>query len=101
ISSPFGGTVYPISRTAKAVLGIRSYPSITSVPEKIDLAVLATPAETVPDLLRQCADAGVKGAILISAGFRENGEAGAASEREALAVARAAKIRLIGPNCLG
>lgn len=101
ISSPFGGTVYPISRTSKAVLGIRSYPSIKSVPETIDLAVLVTPAETVPGLIGECAEAGVKGAVLISAGFRETGGAGLLLERATLEAARSARIRLLGPNCLG
>ncbi len=101
ISSPFGGTVYPINPNRSAVLGIRTYPSITNLPEKVDLAVLVSPPESVPGLIRECAQAGVGGAVLISSGFQETGEAGRALEQETLAAARAAKIRLIGPNCLG
>lgn len=101
ISSPFGGTVYPINAQGKAVLGIRSYPSVTAVPEPVDLAVVVALAETVPGVIRECATAGVTGAVLISAGFREAGDRGLELERKTLEIARAAGIRLIGPNCLG
>lgn len=101
ISSPFGGTVYPITRERKAVLGIRSYPSIDSIPDKIDLAVLVSAAEAVPAIIRECAGAGVKGVVLISPGFQEAGETGLALEKETLDAARLGKIRIIGPNCIG
>ena len=101
ISSPFGGTVYPVNPKRAAVLGIRAYPSISSVPEPVDLAVLVIPAESVPMVMRECANAGVAGAVIISAGFRETGPRGLELERETLAIARSAGIRLIGPNCLG
>src|SRR5208283_5609984 len=73
ISTPFGGTVFPVNPKRSSVLGIKAYPSIAAVPEKVDLAVVVTPAPTVPPIIGQCADAGVKGAIVISAGFRELG----------------------------
>ena len=101
ISSPFGGTVHPINAQGKAVLGIRSYPSVAAVPEPVDLAVVVAPAETVPGLIRECATVGVTGAVLISAGFREAGDRGLELERQTLKAARATGIRLIGPNCLG
>ena len=75
IGSPFGGTVYPVNPKRPNVLGIRSYPSIAAVPEPVDLAVVVTPAPTVPDVIGECADAGVKGAIIISAGL-QGGRAG-------------------------
>ena len=78
ISSPFGGTVFPVNPKCFSVLGIKSYPTIGDVPERIDLAIIATPAATVPQIIRQCVDAGVRGAIIISAGFRETGVEGAA-----------------------
>ena len=101
IRSPFGGTVFPVNPKRRNILGVRAYPTIAAVPEAVDLAVIATPAPTVPDLIRQCADAGVKGAIVISAGFKEIGAAGIALEREIQAQARRGKMRVIGPNCLG
>ncbi len=101
ISSPFGGAVYAVHPTRHNVLGVRAYPSIGAIGDKVDLAVIVTPAETVPDLLRECGDAGVKGAIIISAGFKEVGEKGKALEARVVEVAREAGIRVVGPNCLG
>ncbi|MDY6940603.1 MAG: bifunctional acetate--CoA ligase family protein/GNAT family N-acetyltransferase [Cyanobacteriota bacterium] len=101
IRSPFGGTVFPVNPKRRNILGVRAYADIAAVPEPVDLAVIATPAPTVPGIIAQCADAGVKGAIVISAGFKETGEAGIALEREILNEARRGKMRVIGPNCLG
>ncbi len=101
ISNPFGGTVYPVNPSRKSALGVRAYDCVADVPEPVDLAVIATPARTVPSIIAECAEAGVPGAVIISAGFREVGEAGAALEREILETARAAQMRIIGPNCLG
>lgn len=101
ITSPFGGSVYPVNPKRSHVLGIRTYPSITSVPEKIDLAIIVTPAASVPGLVRECGMRGVKGVVVISAGFKEIGAEGNKLEQEVLAEARKAGIRLIGPNCLG
>jgi acetyltransferase len=101
ISSPFGGTVYPVNPKRSAVLGIRAYPSILALPERIDLAIIAIPAESVPQAIRECARAQVAGAVIISAGFRETGPRGLELERETLKAAREGAVRLIGPNCLG
>ncbi len=101
ISSPFGGTVYPINPKRASVLGIKAYPHISAIPEKVDLAVVVTPAATVPGIIRDCVTAGVKGAIVISAGFKELGAPGIELERQVLAEARKGKMRIIGPNCLG
>ena len=101
ISSPFGGTVYPINAKKSSVLGIKAYPNVRSLPEPPELAVLMTPAESIPGLIEECAEVGVKGAVIISAGFREAGERGVELERQVLAAARPAKMRIIGPNCLG
>jgi len=100
ISNPFGGAVYPVNARHKQVLGIKAYPSIDSVPETVDLAVIVTPAPTVPGIVEECIAAGVKGAIIISAGFKEAGAAGVELERQIAETARG-RIRLIGPNCLG
>lgn len=101
IGNPFGGVVFPINPKRSSVLGIKAYPSIAQVPERIDLAVIATPAQTVPGIIRECVQAGVGGAIIISAGFKEAGAAGVELERQILAEARRGKMRIIGPNCLG
>ena len=101
ISNPFGGTVFPVNPKRKNILGIRAYPSIQEVPDQVDLAVIVTPAPTVPSVIAECVDAGVKGAIIISAGFKETGPEGARLEQKILEQARDAQMRIIGPNCLG
>ena len=101
IRNPFGGTVFPVNPKRSNILGIRAYPSIRDVPDQVDLAVIVTPAPTVPGVIAECVEAGVKGAIIISAGFKETGEAGAKLEQQILEQARDAQMRIIGPNCLG
>jgi acetyltransferase len=101
VSSPFGGTVYPVNPKRASVLGIRACPSIRDVPDQVDLAVIATPAVTVPGIVRECVEAGVKDAIVISAGFREIGAKGQELERKILENARVGSMRIVGPNCLG
>ncbi|MGP1677598.1 MAG: bifunctional acetate--CoA ligase family protein/GNAT family N-acetyltransferase [Burkholderiales bacterium] len=100
ISNPFGGTVYPINKRHKQVLGIKAYANVAQVPEPVDLALIVTPAPTVPGIVSECVAAGVKGAIIISAGFKEAGGAGVELERQIAERARG-RMRLIGPNCLG
>jgi acetyltransferase len=100
-TNPFGGTVFPVNPERSSVLGIQAYPSIAAIPEKIDLAVLTTPPETVPGLIAECSDAGVKGAIVVSAGFKECGPEGLKLEEEILKNAKRSALRVIGPNCLG
>ena len=101
ISSPFGGTVYPINPKRENILGIKAYPSIKDLQDQIDLAVIVTPAPTVPAIIGECVEAGIKGAIVISAGFKEIGPEGVKLEEEILEHARRGKMRIIGPNCLG
>src|SRR5947207_2222984 len=98
-ATPFGGPIYPVNPRRANVLGLKCFPRIADVPEKVDLALIATPAASVPDIIDECAQAGVQGAIIISAGFREVGETGAALEREVLL--RRGAMRIIGPNCMG
>ncbi len=100
-AAPFAGAIYPVNPKHDTLLGLRCYPNIASVPEPVDLAVIATPAATVPGVIRECAAADVPAAIIISAGFREIGERGAALEREILDEARRGGMRIVGPNCLG
>lgn len=101
ISNPFGGTVFPVNPKRPSVLGVKSYPNIKDVPAKVDLAVVVTPAPTVPDIIGQCVDAGVRGAIIISAGFKEIGPEGAELERRVMENAQRGRMRIVGPNCLG
>ncbi|KZL48204.1 acetyl CoA synthetase subunit alpha [Nodularia spumigena CENA596] len=101
ISNPFGGTVFPVNPQHHSILGIKAYPTIFDVPEPVDLAVIATPAPTVPSIITQCVDAGVKSAIILSAGFKETGVEGITLEQQILEQAHRGKMRIIGPNCLG
>src|SRR5215207_4410097 len=101
ISNPFGGTVYPVNARRKNVLGIQAYPSVSEVPERVDLAVIVAPAPAVPQIIRECVEARAEGAIIVSAGFKETGPEGAELERRVLEEARRGRMRIIGPNCLG
>lgn len=100
ITNPFGGTIFPVNPKRPNVLGIQAYPSILDIPVDIDLAIVVTPAPTVPGVIEQCLEKGVEGCIIISAGFKEIGEEGAELEARILEMARG-KMRIIGPNCLG
>lgn len=101
IRTPFGGTVLPVNPKRSNVLGIKAYPDIASIPDAVDLAIIVTPAPTVPGLIRDCAQAGVKGVIVISAGFKEAGAPGLVLEEEIRQQLKTSQMRLIGPNCLG
>ena len=95
----FTGGVYPVNPKRSSILGLKAFPKIGDVPRPIDLAVIATPAIAVPDVVSECAEAGVKGAVIVSAGFRESGSIGLQLEEPILA--RRGKMRLIGPDCIG
>lgn len=97
----FARPIYPINPKAPEILGLTAYPSLDAVPGAIDLALVCTPARTLPKLLVDCGAKGIKGAVILAAGFGEAGEAGKALEAEVLAVAQAQGIRLIGPNTNG
>jgi acetyltransferase len=101
ISSPFGGAVFPINPKRPSLLGIKAYPTIQAAPDPVDLAVIVTPAPAIPGIIGECVQAGVKGAIIISAGFKEIGPEGAKLEQQILEQSRKSGMRVIGPNCLG
>ncbi len=102
VGSGFQGVVYPVNPKHEAVQGIQAYPSVKDLPKTPDLAVICTPARTVPDIVRECGEAGILGLIIISAGFKEAGEEGKELERRLREeVARFEGMRVIGPNCLG
>jgi acetyltransferase len=95
----YHGLVYPVNLKRDTILGVPAFLKIGAVPDHIDLAIIATPAATVPDVVQECAEAGVTGAMIVSAGFKECGPLGAKLE-EAI-VARRGQMRIVGPNCLG
>jgi acetyltransferase len=101
IRHPFGGVLLPICPTQRGVLGAHAYPSLVAAPVAAELAVVTSPAADVPGILRACAAAGVKGAILMSAGGRESDPAGAEQCRQVVEELRGGSLRVLGPGCLG
>jgi acetyltransferase len=97
----YSGKVYFVNIRKPEILGVKTYPTVDQIPEPVDLAIVATPAKTVPDVMEECGRAQVKGVIIVSAGFKEIGPAGKALEEQILAAARKHGIRVIGPNCIG
>ncbi|MEU8860068.1 bifunctional acetate--CoA ligase family protein/GNAT family N-acetyltransferase [Streptomyces umbrinus] len=97
----FRGSVFPVNPQAEQVAGARAYPSVRELPEPPDLALIAVRAEAVPEVVRECAAAGVKAVVVVSTGFGETGAAGRTTELELSRFARASGMRLVGPNCMG
>lgn len=97
----FAGSIFPVNPKHSCLIGTECYPTVGSVPEPIDLAIVATPAATVAQVIRERGEAHVPSVIIISAGFREIGHQGAELEQRVLLEARRGKVRIIGPNCLG
>jgi acetyltransferase len=97
----FQGKLYAVNSRHSEVCGLKAYRSISEVPERIDLAVVATPATSVPGIIGECVNAGAKSAVVISAGFRESGAEGVELERQIQEQLHRGTMRLIGPNCLG
>jgi len=101
IEHGYPGKVYPINPKTDEILGLKCYPSVLDVPDPIDLAVVVIPSNYVAAALEDCGQKGVKGVVIISAGFREAGLEGVRMERELVAIAKRYGMRLVGPNCLG
>jgi len=99
LRSSFRGRVFPVNPKADSVAGLRSYPSVSSIPERVDLAVIAVPAEACPGVVEDCGAAGVEVAIVISGGFSEVGRRDL--EQELVSRARRWGLRIVGPNCMG
>jgi acetate---CoA ligase (ADP-forming) len=97
----FTGAVYPVNPKAKSVCAVRAYPSVSKVPDPVDIAVIVVPRDQVLDVAEECVESGVKGLIVISAGFREVGPEGAAREKKLREIVRSHGIRMVGPNCMG
>ncbi len=101
IKDGYQGAIYPINPKTDMVLGVKTYPTLEAVPGDIALALICTPAASIPGLMLECGHKGVKGAIILASGFRETGPAGAQLEQQVLDAARAGKVRIIGPNTSG
>ena len=98
----FSGNIYPVSTQADEIDGFKAYPSVTAIPGEVDLAIILVPSHLTLSAVRECAAKGVKGAVLFTAGYKEMGtEEGRAQEEQLVDAARAAGMRLIGPNCMG
>jgi len=102
VGGGFDGVVYPINPKREAVMGIACFPDVKSLPKTPDLAIIMTAAVTVPGIIKECGEAGIKGIIIMSAGFKESGEEGVILEKKLkLQVSMFPGMRVIGPNCLG
>jgi acyl-CoA synthetase (NDP forming)/GNAT superfamily N-acetyltransferase len=101
LAGGFRGPVHPVNRHHDRVFGVRAYPSVSALPEPVDLAVIAVPTRDVAGVVADCGRRGVLAAVVVTAGFGELGPDGARAERELLRLARSLGVRLVGPNCLG
>jgi acetyl coenzyme A synthetase (ADP forming)-like protein len=101
LAEGFTGPVYPVNPTSKVVRSVRAYPRMADIPDLVDLAFIVVPQRHVLEVARQCAEMGVRGIVVISAGFSEVGEEGAERERELMEIVRSSGMRLVGPNCMG
>ena len=101
IGSGFEGIVYPVNPKHESVQGVQAYKSINDVPKVVDLAIIVTPSIIVPDIVEECGKKGIKGIIIISAGFKEIGEEGKKREAQLKKIQRRYDLRIIGPNCVG
>ncbi|HEX9886510.1 MAG TPA: acetate--CoA ligase family protein [Longimicrobiales bacterium] len=97
----YQGVVYPVNPRARAIHSIPAFPSVTSIPDEVDLAVVVVPKEIVLEVVEECGEKGVKGVVVITAGFKEVGGEGVVRELELVACVRRHGMRLVGPNCMG
>ncbi|WP_141266201.1 acetate--CoA ligase alpha subunit [Thermodesulfovibrio sp. Kuro-1] len=97
----YTGKIYPVNPGRTEILSLPCYPSVSAIPDRVDLAIIVIPAKAVADSLKDCAKAGVKGVVVITAGFKEVGGDGVAREKEIVEIVRSAGIKMVGPNCLG
>ncbi|MFI7637561.1 GNAT family N-acetyltransferase [Nonomuraea sp. NPDC049400] len=101
LAADFTGPVYPVHREVRAVAGVRAYPSVGAIDGEVDLAVVAVPASGVIDVVKECAEKGVHGLVVVSSGFGETGPEGKDRQDELARLARSYGLRVVGPNCLG
>jgi len=101
IAAGFPGPVYPVNHQAQTVQDLPAFPTVVSVPDEVDLAILTVPAEAVPQVVVHCRERGVRGIVVMSGGFAERGEEGLLAQRRLVNTARASGMRIVGPNCFG
>ncbi|MGI8626538.1 MAG: GNAT family N-acetyltransferase [Geodermatophilaceae bacterium] len=101
LAAGFAGPVYPVNHQARTVQDVPAYPSVLSVPDEVDLAILTVPADAVPQVVEHCRARGVRGIVVMSGGFAERGEEGLLAQRRLVNTARASGMRIVGPNCFG
>ncbi|HSS75358.1 MAG TPA: acetate--CoA ligase family protein [Thermoanaerobaculia bacterium] len=101
VVNEFAGAIFPVNPTATAIHSLKCYPTVAAIPDPVDLAVIMVPRGKVQGVVEECIAKGVKGLIVITAGFSETGKEGAAQERRLRETVRAAGVRMIGPNCMG
>ena len=101
IKGNYRGRIYPLNPKVPEILGVPTYASLDDIPGPVDLALICTPAATLPGLMAECGRKGVKGAVILASGFRETGPEGAKLEQQVLDAARAGGVRIIGPNTSG
>ena len=101
IGAGYHGTVYPVNPGYKDVLGMRVYPTLRDISGEVDLAIIMVNARTVSEILRACADKGIRSVIVVSDGFAERDEAGARLQKDIVALAKRTGLRIIGPNTAG
>ncbi len=97
----YSGRIYPVNRNRESVLGMKCYPSVSVISHSIDTVIIIVPAQYVPQIIKECAEKNVKGAIVCTSGFKEAGERGAELERKMLEIAKAGRVRIVGPNTTG
>ena len=97
----YTGVAYPVNPKAASIHSIRAWPSVSAIPDPVDMAVVVVPKQFVLDVVRDCGEKGVKGLVVISAGFREVGGEGVQRERDLMGIVRQYDMRLVGPNCMG
>jgi len=97
----FKGRIYPVNPNADEIYDLKCYPSVKDIPDSVDVAIIAVPAKLVPQVMKDCAEKGIKGVVILSSGFSEEGEEGAKIEKEVLRIAKEAKILILGPNTTG
>ena len=101
LDEKYEGRIYPVNPKEKSILGFKCYKKVSDIKKPVDVALVATPARSLPAVLEDCGKNGVKGAVVLAGGFGETGQDGRTLEKEMVAVARKHKIRLIGPNTSG
>ena len=101
LNAGYTGQIYPINPAYEEILGLKVYPSVTQVPEKIDLAIIMINAQAVPSVIEDCGDKGIRAIIVVSDGFAERNQEGSRLQNEIVNIARQRGMRIIGPNTAG